>query len=127
MNFHPPNQSSSEKVRVEYVKSNLFRVSHVDGAFGGTSPRLELFISFYSERFPIPKVLTYEVSPAGMPGEEVIAERESKSGIIREVEAGVILDLPAARAFAVWLNDKVAELERAREAAFAAQSEETSK
>jgi hypothetical protein len=62
-----------------------------------------------------------------MPGEEVIAERESKSGIIREVEAGVILDLPAARAFAVWLNDKVAELERAREAAFAAQSEETSK
>lgn len=124
--FSAPNQSPSEKVRVEYVKSNLFRVSHVDGAFGGTSPRLELFISFYSERFPIPKVLTYEVSPTGMPGEEIVAERESKSGIIREVEAGIILDLPAAKAFSAWLNGKVAELEQTREATIAAQKEEAS-
>ncbi len=101
-----------EKVRVEYVKCYYFRVVHVDGAHGGVSPRLGLFISFYSERFPIPKVLTHEISSSGALGEEVRAERETKTGIIREVEVGVTLDLAAAKSLASWLNEKVVELEK---------------
>lgn len=104
-----------KKIRIEYMKSNLFRVVHADGAFGGTSPRLQLFMTFYSERFPIPKVLTYQPTSTGAPGHEVMEERESKEGIIREVEVGVLLDLPAAKTFAVWLNEKIAELEKTRE------------
>src|SRR5258708_3439237 len=100
------SETPSDKIRIEYIKSNLFRVVHADGAFGGTSPRLELFITFYSERFPIPKILVYEVSPTGAHGEEVLAERETKAGIIREAEVGVMLDLPAAKSLAAWLHDK---------------------
>lgn len=106
---------SADKIRIEYVKSNLFRVVHCDGAFGGTSPRLQLFVTFYSERFPIPKVLTYHPTTTGAPGREVLEERESKEGIIREAEFGILLDLPAAKGFAVWLNEKIAELENTRE------------
>jgi hypothetical protein len=57
------NQSMDEKpndrLRIEFVKSSHFRVIHPDGAFGGTTPRLQLFIDFYTERFPIPKVLVF--------------------------------------------------------------------
>jgi hypothetical protein len=109
------SEATPEKIRIEYQKSHSFRVVHVDGAYGGTSPRLQLFIAFYSERFPIPKVLTYEISPSGTPGEEITEERETKEGIIREVEVGVLLDLQAAKAFASWLNEHVAELEKRRE------------
>lgn len=106
---------ASKKLRIEYVKSQFFRVLHCDGAFGGTTPRLQLLITFYNERFPIPKVLTYDQTIAGAPGVEVLEERESKEGIIREVDVGVVLDLPAAKAFSAWLTAKISELETARE------------
>ena len=103
------------KIRIEYVRGSLFRVVHVDGAFGGTTPRLQLFVDFYSERFPIPRVLVYERSPDGTPVREIIEERESKEGIIRESEVGLVFDLPVAKVFSEWLSEKVAELERVRE------------
>lgn len=114
---------AQDKVRIEYVKSQSFRVVHADGAYGGTSPRLELFIAFYNERFPIPKVLTYTPTPTGAPGQEVISERESKEGIIREVEVGVVLDFAAAKGFADWLNERIAELEKTRQQVLGAQTQ----
>ena len=109
------SEPASNRLRIEYQKANLFRVVHADGAYGGTSPRLQLFIAFYNERFPIPRVLTYETSPTGAPENEVTELRESKEGIFREVEVGVVLDLNAAKGFAARLNEQVAELEKRRE------------
>ena len=104
-----------KKLRIEYKKSNSFRVIHADGVYGGTSPRLQLFIAFYSERFPIPQVLTYETTETGAPIKEVVSERESKEGVFREVEVGVTMDLNAAKGFATWLNEQIVELEKRRE------------
>ena len=103
------------KLRIEYRKSQSFRVIHADGAYGGTSPRLQLFIAFYSERFPIPQVLTYETTETGALANEIVTERESKEGVFREVEVGVTLDITAAKGFAAWLNERIAELEKRRE------------
>jgi hypothetical protein len=108
------NEQVSNKLRIEYKKSNSFRVIHADGVYGGTSPRLQLFVAFYSERFPIPQVLTYETSESGAPVQEIVTERESKEGVFREVEVGVMLDINAAKGFAAWLNEQVAELEKRR-------------
>jgi hypothetical protein len=105
----------SDKLRIEYQKSHAFRVIHADGAYGGTSPRLQLFIAFYSERFPLPKVLTYEADADGAPQAEIVAERESKEGVIREVEVGITMDITAAKGFITWLNERVLELEKKRE------------
>lgn len=109
------NEAPPEKLRIEYIKSNFFRVVRADGAIGGTSPRLELFITFYNERFPIPKVLVFDATPDGAPAEEIRSERESKEGVIREAEIGITMDLPTAKSFATWINEKVVELEKTRE------------
>lgn len=107
--------ATPNKLRIEYHKSNLFRVVHSDGVYGGTSPRLQLFMAFYSERFPIPRVLTYQTSPTGAPEREVNEERESKEGVLREVEVAVTMDLNSAKGFAVWLNEQIDALEKRRE------------
>jgi hypothetical protein len=109
------NEPVPNKLRIEYKKSQSFRVIHADGAYGGTSPRLQLFIAFYSERFPIPTVLTYETSATGAPEREIINERESKEGVFREIVVGVTLDIAAAKGFLAWMTEKVAELEKRRE------------
>jgi len=101
------NEPIPGRLRIEYKKSNSFRVIHADGAYGGTSPRLQLFVAFYSERFPIPQVLTYETSATGAPEREIVAERESKEGLFREVEVGITMDINAAKSFATWLTKQV--------------------
>jgi len=108
------NEGPPDNIRIEYVKSSAFRVIRADGAIGGISPRLELFITFYNERFPIPKVLVFETTPEGAPGDEVMSERESKAGVIREAEVAISMDLPTAKSFVSWMNAKVAELEKTR-------------
>jgi hypothetical protein len=44
-------------------------------------------------------------------------------GIIREAEVGITMDLPTAKSFAFWINEKVAELEKTRERVLSGRTE----
>jgi hypothetical protein len=103
---------SEKKLQFHFIKSNHYRVIHVDGAHGGLTPRGQIFIALYSERVPIPEMIVHGVAENRLTG-ELLAERKSKRGIVREVEAGVVMDLGAAQALHEWLGKKVAELENA--------------
>ncbi len=103
---------SPTRAKFDFIKSPAFRVIHADGMFGGPTPRGDLFISFYSERFPIPTSALYEVTSAGELGEEIRSEREGRKGVVREVEVGVKCDLEVAKAFAKWLQQKIEEIEK---------------
>ncbi len=96
-----------DKVKFHYEKSHLFRIVHVDGAIGGLTPTLDLFISIYNQRAPIPKVTVQKVSPGGQLGDEVIEERVQKEGVFREVEVGLVMNLNVAKALSQWLIDKI--------------------
>jgi hypothetical protein len=96
-----------EKIQFHYEKSNLFRVIHVDGAIGGLTPTLDLFISLYNQRGPIPKLIVQRVLPNGQLGEEVMEERSQKEGLFREVEVGLVMNLNVAKALHIWLTDKI--------------------
>jgi hypothetical protein len=96
-----------QKVKFYYHKGNFFRVIHVDGAIGGLTPTLDIFISVYNQRGPIPQVTVQQVSKEGILGDEVLADREAKEGIVREVEAGLIMNLQTAKALQQWLMDKI--------------------
>jgi hypothetical protein len=87
-----------------FIKSSSFRVVHVSGAYGGVTPMGEIHAAVFNERGPIPRQIKYGVTTDGQLGDIVeIAQRE---GIIREVEADLVMNIEVARSLAKWLNEK---------------------
>ena len=103
-------EESSEELEFHYIKSNNFRVVHGDGVWGGATPRGYVAMSFYSERFPIPQKLVHDLGSNRAVGQEI--GRDSKEGIIREVEVEVILDLDMAKSVVTWLQGHIDFLEQ---------------
>jgi hypothetical protein len=101
--------ASPTKLSFQHIKSNSFRILHADGATGGLTPRGQILVAFYNERLPIPESVTHHLGPDGVLGDEIIEERKTKAGIIREVEIGVMMDVPVAQALHVWLGQVLAE------------------
>jgi hypothetical protein len=102
-----------DKIKFDYIKNHLFRVVHADGVWGGVTPNSHLFMSFWSERPPIPKQMVFPVTSAGDVGAELRAERQGRDSIFREVEVGVMMDLSTARSFLEWLKERIAIAEKA--------------
>lgn len=101
-----------DRICFDYIKSGSFRVIHADGVIGGLTPRLDVHMDFWSERFPIPQQVTHLVNKDGTLGEEVKADRKSRKSIVREVEAGVVMDLETAKEFRDWLTERINHIEK---------------
>lgn len=102
-------QDDRARLTFHYIKSNAFRVIHADGAWGGITPRLKIQMALYSERTPIPQQTIHQLTDAHTLGDELKEERISREGIIREVEAEVIMDIETAESLASFLNEKIVE------------------
>lgn len=97
-------RAQAPKQPVTFIKSGQFRVIYVEGAYGGLSPRGRISFALYNERTPIPRVT--EVGPdANGKFEEILTD--SKSGIVREVEAQVTMGIEEAAELARWLAERV--------------------
>ncbi|MEO6940093.1 MAG: hypothetical protein ABI444_08165 [Candidatus Kapaibacterium sp.] len=96
-----------------FLKTQSYRTYHVDGAFGGLTPRGGIYIEFYVERLPTPNLLRQEMNEDGTLGN--ILATESKHGVIREIECGVALDLTTAEALQEWLGNRITELRGLRD------------
>jgi hypothetical protein len=111
----------SKKVRYDYIKSNYFRVIHVDGIFGGNTPRPGIIqMAVWNERWPIPKQTSYEIIPepkmeAGKIGKEIFEERVQRSAVGREVEVQLIMNIETAKTMQEWLGKHIKEYERMKE------------
>jgi hypothetical protein len=105
------NQSNEQReINFRYIKSNLFRVVHADGAFGGISPRGNIHFSLYNERIALPD--SSKITVSDKTGEVIGAEKFKNSGsIVREIEVDVVTDLPTAMQLYKWLGNKIAELQ----------------
>jgi len=99
-------------VKFHYLKSNLFRVIHVDGAIGGVTPTRNIFVSVFSQRGALPRFIEQGVLPDGKLGAEVA--REGKEGIVREMEIGLTISQDVAKDLAQFLLDQVKLLEQSR-------------
>lgn len=110
----PPGIDLKERrARFDYIKSNYFRVIHVDGMFGGNSPRAgTIQMAVWNERWPIPRQMVHEIEQDGKIGTEIPMERLTRNAIVREVEAQFLMDIGTARAMSDWLREKIAELEK---------------
>ena len=93
------------KITFKYVCPEDLRDLHVNGLFGGVTPRDEIYIHFYSERHPIPKRATHKLDEEGVPSKE--AEMEVGGDVVRLVQASITLDISTAIAMRDWLNEKI--------------------
>lgn len=105
----PASKGKKRTLEFHFKKSANHRTYHVDGAFGGLTPRGGIYVDFYVEHLPTPQVITQVVGSDGTLGQEV--GRASKEGIIRDIECGITMDIHAAKAFRDWLDRKIVELD----------------
>ncbi len=89
--------------------SNSFRELHVDGAYGGITPKGMYNINFYAERLAIPKSSEFEVIDNRY--KKISDSIDSKKGIIREFEAGVYMTIETAKELHKWLGENIGKYE----------------
>lgn len=108
-----PDQTSpgvdfeAKTIKFDYIKGNYFRVVHVDGAVGGISPRGDINMGIWNERWPIPKQTTFELAEGGKVQKEIVEERISRDALIREVEVELVMSVEVAKTLCKWLNEKI--------------------
>jgi hypothetical protein len=95
---------AAHEVRFVYQKSLSHRVIHVDGVYGGPTPMGGLIhMAVYSERIPAPNEETYEIGPDGKMSEKP-KQQSGPHGVLREVEASLILNIEFAKLLRSWLE-----------------------
>jgi len=102
------------ELEFNFEKSNFFRSIHVDGFFGGVSPaNLLLHMAVFNERQPIPQKVFHPVKD-GVLQPETMEKRVVRSGLFREVEADLIMNMEVAMALRAWLDEKITEMQNMR-------------
>lgn len=115
--MRPKKAVDSVKLSFNYIKGPGYREIPCDGAIGGLAPQGKLWMAFYAERYPLPRIVAYDV-PAPTEGQPKVTLNESAStpsyiesreGIIRHVEFCAYLDIDGAERLRDWLTQKISE------------------
>lgn len=95
-----------EFVDINYAQSGGFREVACDGVMGGPTPNGKVWLGFYTERFPLPRVTRHSLTRTAS-GASVIESPanvvESSEGIVRTLEFGVFLSREEAEHLTGWL------------------------
>jgi hypothetical protein len=108
---------TAANIQFHYIKSPDYREIACHGALGGPTPQKVIWMSLFSERFPIPRVVEYPIG--GEPGQEVMFDEassnpsriETRTGVIRHVEVSAYLDIETAKRVHKWLGEQITQLE----------------
>ena len=106
-------QGQVSRVRTTFVNSNLHRVIHADGIWGGISPHAGIRMAVYSEAAQDPESVLYDVSksaPVEIGRVEASEVEEGVKQITRVIEADIIISLAVAESLHRWLGEKISEL-----------------
>lgn len=94
-----------ESIEIFYEKNPQYRTINADGAIGGLTPTNQVNISFYSTRNTIPKSITHKINDNGSLSEiPVEINKDSKFGILREIEFGVYMSRQSAHELYLFLK-----------------------
>jgi hypothetical protein len=110
------NGAPPTELPINYIKSPQYRETSCDGALGGVTSKNKIWMALYTERYPLPRVLTYKTEKTPDPKAVKIDETsrplkiESKEGIIRHVEFSTYMDLDVAQALHKWLGERIAQV-----------------
>ena len=99
------NDKKAATFTVHNKISKSFRELHVDGAYGGITPKGLCNINFYAERLAIPKASEFKIEDEKLV--KISDSADSKKGIIREFETGVYMTIDTAKELHKWLGDQI--------------------
>ena len=68
-----PLEDEASFIDIHYMKTSDFREIACDGALGGPTPHGKLWLAFYSERYPLPRVMRQKLAPSTERTEEAIS------------------------------------------------------
>lgn len=92
---------------VYYIKSNYYRVIHVDGIYGGGTPTPgNIMMTVFNHKMPIPERAVNDAQ-----GKEIREKRVVKYGIENEAEVSLVMDLNTARIVHQWLDSTIKNTE----------------
>ena len=107
--------TTGSNVRFSYIKSNFFRVLHVDGAIGGVTPQGFIHCALYNERQAIPQITEHELIDNKLGGDAT--RTEGRVGFVREVEADLIISRNVAGELRDWLTRQIEMLDKLKKEA----------
>lgn len=110
--MNQPPQQETPVVKIDQIKSAFFRVIHADGAWFSVSPQGYVHITFFSERTPIARQVTYELAGKQL-GKELLEKRVGRDAYVREMEVDVVLSPQALGALHSWITEYVDKLNAA--------------
>lgn len=87
----------NNQIEIFYEKNPQYRTIFADGAIGGFTPTGRFNLTFYGTRKTIPKSAKHEITSDGKVSALGIPSKDSKSGVIREIEVGVYMDDKTAK------------------------------
>jgi hypothetical protein len=104
------------KVQFHYIKGPSYRESACHGVIGGPTPQGKIWMGFFTERNPLPRMVEFHILPPA-DGSTSIQFNEAattpdlidtKEGVVRHVEFGTYLDLDVAERLQNWLAERIA-------------------
>ncbi|NJM59293.1 MAG: hypothetical protein HC849_02320 [Oscillatoriales cyanobacterium RU_3_3] len=100
-----------DKLVIDFVKSNFFRVLHVDDLGIAITPNLDIQVTLWNERASIPERLVYSINEESEIDELLLEECKNRNSVLREVEALFTIDTNTAREFINKLHECIEEIE----------------
>ncbi len=98
----------AQQVEFHYIKAPSYRSIFIDGAHGGMTPKGLLCMNVFQERPAIPQHEIYKVGKTGLD----LISQEGKSGVIRQIEASILMDYNTMKSVQKWLETKIKAFEQ---------------
>ncbi len=105
-------EKDNNSIVIHNIKNPGFRQIHVDGAHGGITPSGYINLNFYSQRGVIPQGTEFRIDEENRIAEPIKNIESSKSGLIREFEIGLYMDLNVCESLKNFLETKISELKK---------------
>jgi hypothetical protein len=108
------------KLQFHYIKGPAYREGACHGAVGGSTPQGKIWMALFSERYPLPRMVEFNV-PAPPHGTTTLAFNESsatpdhidtRNGIVRHIEFAAYLDVDTAVRLRDWLSLQISQNQR---------------
>jgi hypothetical protein len=99
-----------QSIDIHYIKIPSYRTFCTSGAFGGITPKGQIYMELFVERAATPQVVTHQINDNGSLGKEL--KRQGKVGVVREIECGIVFDIGTAKSMKRWLEDKINEYDK---------------